>query len=119
MHTTWLSRVLGRLLPQAIARDLFEPASHDARFAYLTNVNAQSTAAPAPNERSGRSKSHQIRRTLAAIRYAAALLVIYADCWRLAFVLAVHWLWRHAQQLLSDTPKLPSTRKREHVAVIK
>ncbi|HKG95404.1 MAG TPA: ABC transporter permease [Gemmatimonadaceae bacterium] len=56
-----LARFLARLLPERTARDLFEPASEDLRYAYLT----------------GRVRG-------GGAWYAVRLIVLFLDCWRLA-----------------------------------
>ena len=67
MRRRWTDR-LGRALPYAIARDLFEPSVHDA--------HAQSVRAAA-----GRGR---VRRALIHARFAITAFILYLDCLRLA-----------------------------------
>lgn len=60
-------RWLRRLLPRGVAADIFDPAWHDLRHARATRLAATSSST---------------RRAAYAVRYAAATLLLVADCWR-------------------------------------
>ena len=81
-----LPRLLARLLPEAVARELFEPAWCDLHIAHLETRGVTRTGAA---------------RVAMDVRHLARLLALYLDCWRLA---------------VADAPRLVRDARRRRAA---